>query len=64
MKLATAIRHRLGQILAHQAEQREAVDLLLAEGCLQPAFDALHHLGHDAVQGAGKGCVARYSDCR
>ena len=50
MKLAPAIRHRLCQILAHQAEQHEAVDLLLAEGGVQPAFDALHHLDHDAVQ--------------
>ena len=56
MKLAPAIRHRLCQILAHQAEQREAVDLPLAEGaCSQRS--TLCTTGHDTVQGAARGAL-------
>ncbi|MNC14966.1 hypothetical protein D3C75_627590 [compost metagenome] len=55
MKLAAAIRDRLGQRFAHQTKQLEAVYVLLAKRRLTPVGKALHHLGHDAGQRRGQG---------
>ena len=54
MEFATAIRGWLGQILAHQTEQVEAIDLGLAERSVTPVSHALHHLGHNAGQRGGQ----------